>query len=590
MDKKMLIDELKRCNDIQPDEFDGTYSSVREAVECYAKLKKTMLIDYKDLDLLYYLSLGIWKTDKTERRTRIQNSHLLHFDKINLDSALEKIWSRGARMLFNHVIDKREMEFLSNPLTFKNSLVAEKPESIQFFFKLCINLSGLDSDSKLLDTAQKMLTAQVRDSGLPVFAVSRILHCLRPNTFPILGESATNSAVFSAMGLELKKKDDITQYIYNCRRIQEFRDSHFRFKNMRVFDVMSWKLVNAGSPPAENKEPEPNEKTLAEYQMKKHEASLNQILYGPPGTGKTYNVVKYAVELIEGKKTAPDEPYSAVRERYDKYAASGQIKFTTFHQSLSYEEFVEGIRPVVVDRYGNDTNTAHADTTVIYRPYNGIFKALCEKASKSPNMKFVAIIDEINRGNISRIFGELITLIEGSKRGTSVILPYSQTDFTVPKNLYILGTMNTADRSIAMLDTALRRRFDFIEMMPQPSLLGDCDGVDLCQLLTALNERIEYYYDREHAIGHAYFMNSGGCIRSLNELREVFSTKIIPLLQEYFFDDYERIKLVLNDDNSFIECISPKYIKRFDSGQKLYRLGNPMNWNREQFVNIYSDV
>ena len=150
--------------------------------------------------------------------------------------------------------------------------------------------------------------------------------------------------------------------------------------------------------------------------------------------------------------------------------------------------------------------------------------------------------------------------------------------------------MNTADRSIAMLDTALRRRFDFIEMMPQPSLLGDCDGVDLCQLLTALNERIEYYYDREHAIGHAYFMNSGGCIRSLNELREVFSTKIIPLLQEYFFDDYERIKLVLNDDNSFIECISPKYIKRFDSGQKLYRLGNPMNWNREQFVNIYSDV
>ena len=205
-------------------------------------------------------------------------------------------------------------------------------------------------------------------------------------------------------------------------------------------------------------------------------------------------------------------------------------------------------------------------------------------------MSYVIIIDEINRGNISRIFGELITLIEESKRGTSVILPYSQTEFAVPPNLYILGTMNTADRSIAMLDTALRRRFDFIEMMPQPSLLGDCDGVDLCELLTALNERIEYYYDREHAIGHAYFMNNNGCIKSIAELREVFSTKIIPLLQEYFFDDYERIRLVLNDDNSFIECIAPKYIKQFDSGQKLYRLGNPKNWNKEHFINIYSDT
>ena len=127
-------------------------------------------------------------------------------------------------------------------------------------------------------------------------------------------------------------------------------------------------------------------------------------------------------------------------------------------------------------------------------------------------------------------------------------------------------------------------------MMPQPSLLGDCDGVDLCELLTALNERIEYYYDREHAIGHAYFMNKGGCIKSLDELREVFAAKILPLLQEYFFDDYERIRLILNDDNSFIECISPKYIRHFDSGQKLYRLGKPANWSRELFIKIYKDI
>ena len=612
MDKKMIIEELKHKNEIQPEEYDGTYRSVREAVECYAKLRKTTIINYKDLDLLYYLSLGIWKNDKSERKLHIQNSHLLHIDKLMLDSNLDKIWSRSSRMLFNHVIEKRELDFLTTQFSFRESLIAEKDEAIQFFFKMCINLAGLENDNKLLDTAQKMIHSQLKDSGMPVFAMSRILHCLKPFTFPILCESVTDNIVYRSLDIELKKPDDVTYYISNCRKILDFRNTNFKFRNTKVFDIMSWKLFNAQFDPVQQgksepeikpekkpepvKEPEPvltkpePAPQKSDVPRKKSDAPLNQILYGPPGTGKTYNVVRYAVELIEGEKISAGEPYASVRERYTKYASCGQIKFTTFHQSLSYEEFVEGIRPVVVDRFGNDTNIAHADTTVIYRPYNGVFKALCEKASKSPHMSYVIIIDEINRGNISRIFGELITLIEESKRGTSVILPYSQTEFAVPPNLYILGTMNTADRSIAMLDTALRRRFDFIEMMPQPSLLGDCDGVDLCELLTALNERIEYYYDREHAIGHAYFMNNNGCIKSIAELREVFSTKIIPLLQEYFFDDYERIRLVLNDDNSFIECIAPKYIKQFDSGQKLYRLGNPKNWNKEHFINIYSDT
>ena len=582
MDKKIVIDKLKRTNEILPNEFDGTYRSVHEAMECYSKLRKTSIIDQSDLELMYYLSLGIWKNEKAERRRYIQKSHILHNDKLLLDKKLEKIWSKNARMLFGHVIEEREMEFLTKPVLFKELHNANGIEAVQLFFRLCINIISLENDDKLFDMAQKTLNSQIKSSGLSVAVASRILHCLKPFTFPILGESVTGSAVFTSIGFEQEDINDITKYIINCRKIQEFRTSHFKFQNMRVFDVMSWKMINEQSKVSQAEVP------MEEYYQRSSEAPLNQILYGPPGTGKTYNVVKYAVELSEGEKISEGEPYSAIRARYDQYAASGQIKFTTFHQSLSYEEFVEGIRPVVVDRYGNDTNTAHSDTTVIYRPYNGVFKMLCEKASKSPNMKFVAIIDEINRGNISRIFGELITLIEESKRGTSVILPYSQTEFSVPKNLYILGTMNTADRSIAMLDTALRRRFDFTEMMPQPSLLGDCDGVDLCELLTALNERIEYYYDREHAIGHAYFMNSDGCIKNIYQLRDVFSTKIIPLLQEYFFDDYERIRLVLNDDNTFIECVTPKYISHFDSGQKLYRLGNPMNWNKEHFINIYS--
>ena len=295
------------------------------------------------------------------------------------------------------------------------------------------------------------------------------------------------------------------------------------------------------------------------------ELPKNMVLYGPPGTGKTYHTLLYAVAVIE-KKSLSDivsEPLEDIVKRYHHYKADGLIEFTTFHQSYSYEEFIEGIRPVMT----SDSDDVISD--VKYKVSSGLFKNFCDRAKQSIQTNHVFIIDEINRGNISRIFGELITLIEESKRKgeadeRSVILPYSGLPFSVPSNVYIIGTMNTADRSIALLDTALRRRFSFVEMMPDTEVLKDIkievpempdtvdkkagkSTIDIQKLLEIINQRIEVLYDREHTIGHAYFCGLKKTA-TLDGLKNVFKKSVLPLLQEYFFDDYEKIAMVLGDN------------------------------------------
>ena len=221
----------------------------------------------------------------------------------------------------------------------------------------------------------------------------------------------------------------------------------------------------------------------------------------------------------------------------------------------------------------------------------------------------VFIIDEINRGNISKIFGELITLIEDDKRDKMfVTLPYSKDPFTVPKNVYILGTMNTADRSIALMDTALRRRFDFVEMMPDTEIFKNIEvqGISIQKLLKTINDRIEYLYDREHTIGHAYFKEFINGTGDIDTLRRIFKNKIIPLLQEYFYDDYEKIQLVLGDNN--ISNNEERFIKeknvpegfsntQYDEGLKFCinkDLFAPERFDDEKFIervkNIYTNL
>ena len=263
----------------------------------------------------------------------------------------------------------------------------------------------------------------------------------------------------------------------------------------------------------------------------KPEKALNVILYGPPGTGKTYETAQRCVELCDGEATSRDD--SEIRSRYRKLVETGRIEFITFHQSYGYEEFVEGLRPET----GSDAGIRLAAT-------DGVLKCIARRARENEGEAHVLVIDEINRANVSKVMGELITLLEEDKRQgaeneVAVTLPHSGERFTLPANLHLLGTMNTADRSIALLDTALRRRFQFVELAPDPALLeaaAEATGVALPTVLQAMNERLEWLLDRDHLIGHAWFMAA----RTKADVDEVMRRKIIPLLAEYFYEDWGR--------------------------------------------------
>ena len=295
---------------------------------------------------------------------------------------------------------------------------------------------------------------------------------------------------------------------------------------------------------------------------------LNLILYGPPGTGKTWHTVTRAVAIAEGRSVhevseEEREDRATIKRRFNELRHANRIEMVTFHQNTTYEDFVEGIRPVLA---GGESATADATAEpssggeVQYELSRGVFRRIAERAASDPDGRYVLVIDEINRGNIARIFGELITLIEDSKRigrddEAQVTLPGSKTEFGVPANLHVVGTMNTADRSIALLDTALRRRFVFEEMMPDashPGINTDADGVDCRELLAAMNRRITVLLDREHQIGHTYFLG----VDTLAALASTFRTRILPLLQEYFYDDWDKIRAVLND-NGFVQASDP---------------------------------
>lgn len=315
--------------------------------------------------------------------------------------------------------------------------------------------------------------------------------------------------------------------------------------------------------------------------MKTH--ALNTILYGPPGTGKTYATARYCVEICNGQAPDADEE---TRTRYAELVEGGRIEFITFHQSYGYEEFVEGLRPET-DQASSGFNLAAKD---------GVLKRIVSRAQQNTNVPvpYVLVIDEINRANVSKVLGELVTLLEEDKRQgkeneATVVLPHSGDHFTLPSNLYILGTMNTADRSIALLDTALRRRFEFIELAPDPDKLAAAaavTGIDLPGVLAAMNERLEWLVGRDHLIGHAWLMKA----ETKDDVDRIMRHKIIPLIAEYFYDDWKKVQAVLGGTDDFVrkEQLNPPPSLEDEMGEDRYRWTINENFSTGAYEKLFS--
>ncbi len=298
-------------------------------------------------------------------------------------------------------------------------------------------------------------------------------------------------------------------------------------------------------------------------------------------------------EMIENE--APDllETLNVINKYQPISSDKQRFIFTTFHQAYSYEDFIEGIKPVLEE-------VEAGDESIGYKIVPGVFKRIVQQAINDPENSYALFIDEINRGNVANVFGELITLIEDDKRRgaqneLAVTLPYSKESFSVPKNLHIIGTMNTADRSVEALDTALRRRFSFQELIPSPELITNHPDLetDLQSLLLAINQRIEKLLDKDHKIGHSYFMHIADSLEPLEELKKTFAIRILPLLHEYFYGDPIKIGSVLGE--YFIAKVDSRSIvwpKEYEPDdlemKEVYELADPLKFEDETpFIGIY---
>jgi 5-methylcytosine-specific restriction protein B len=583
-----------------------------------------------------------------------------------------------------------------------------RPQDIDLLWEMFeVALNMADDDEGAFEDAFVSAYNNVSECKGVGWNLTMGLYWIRPWFYPTL-EGQSREYIQQELKIKVGnhgvgKRCDANEYLNLKEYLEDqFKDDNYPVHSFPELSQAAWNK-NCSTVSLEDDVVEEEQSDTCAYKP------VNRILYGPPGTGKTYNTVNHALALCEGQilDSYRDERREALQKRFQALQKSGQVSFVTFHQSMSYEDFVEGIKPQTADdgvsysvtpglflelcerardnwensqkkesrsfdglweAFTNPLQQGEVDSlevktkrgafsiyevserTVYFEKQNGsrthtlsvktlkrlyqnpeqvmalgglqtYYRGVLEALRKAPatdrpkeQLKpFVLIVDEINRGNVSAILGELITLLEPDKRlgaenELRVTLPYSQDpDFGVPPNLHVIATMNTADRSVEALDTALRRRFTFEEMMPDSALLAtekfgvkleeDVQSIEFDKMLNAINLRLEVLVGRDHTIGHAFFMR----VKTLGDLKQVFHSKVIPQLQEYFYGDWEKIQWVLGEKfvsrETQVGNVSwPKVTNRPDEtdGRDLWRItkseasGEWPGWNVEVFQSIYT--
>jgi hypothetical protein len=398
---------------------------------------------------------------------------------------------------------------------------------------------------------------------------------------------------FTESAAALSKEDFAANLVADLAWWQVIAMVMLDLKTSNVSGILAHPLMEARIRRANNRNP--RAAVWAHLQMHT-KADCQEVKYAKRGEPLLFSKDAMSIWSIDEKLTTEEAPdLVEAMQRYRNYtpgqgAVIKRYEFTTFHQSYSYEDFVEGIKPVMSEEVAE---------TVAYEVKSGIFKTMVQRALADPNHDYALLIDEISRGNVASILGELITLIEDDKRQgapneLSARLPYSRDEFVVPKNLYIIGAMNTADRSVEALDTALRRRFTFVAIPPQPERIQQPANlkVDLRKLLTVINARIEKLLDKDHCIGHSYFIHIVVSSDPLAELKNVFATKILPLMEEYFYGDPAKIGMVLGErfvsrKDDTIEWAEGDWGMDEFEERHVYTLRDPMTMKDEDFRTVY---
>lgn len=413
-------------------------------------------------------------------------------------------------------------------------------------YSLCEEQYELDIDE---ETADKEIVLEEADKEFSMEELAQMLSSMYNS--PDASNKATAIHMFGIkFGAQIRKNGYAASAIVAAAGLNASYHAELS-KGLNIYDSISNNEYGvAFYDGVDSSENISSKKTLPVRQKRTNKIHpINSILYGAPGTGKTYSTVEYALGMIDGTPTDLSEKSELQRatemERYNKLIDAGQIVFTTFHQNYGYEDFIQGLRP--------DTKVGG----ISFKDIDGVFKSIADVAIADAENNYVIIIDEINRANISKVFGELITLIEEDKRWgevnqTCVTLPSGEI-FAVPNNLYILGTMNSSDKSISLIDAALRRRFEFIEQTPNASLIKD---QTLKKVFVGLNEKLADDLDStDLLIGHSYFMG-----KTEEDLAAILNRSIIPLLYEYFYDNRKKVTSVLNEvlKGTNIEVVNTK--------------------------------